>query len=211
MQIFLPWFCSYNRAFVARISCLAKAKNSHRVTALKWAAQISWDIQQRGLAHKKLAANPRTPNSMLRSMCEQSAFWSWQSLLDNNVFRSNGHIMQNTPLLVRSVKLSSIEPSQYLDGWPPGNYLAVAAWSSGQDIGELFNEFGFEPGLQTFRMLIVTIFCNVIGKLMGGCASFEISQVCERAIGAGKDLQRHLGPGRGATINNSSPLPLLRG
>ncbi len=29
--------------------------------------------------------------------------------------------MLNTPVLVRSLKLSNIEPSQYLDGWPPGN------------------------------------------------------------------------------------------
>ena len=29
--------------------------------------------------------------------------------------------MLNTPVLVRSLKLSSVEPSQYLDGWPLGN------------------------------------------------------------------------------------------
>ena len=29
---------------------------------------------------------------------------------------ANGHITLNTPVLVRSLKLSSIEPSQYLDG-----------------------------------------------------------------------------------------------
>jgi hypothetical protein len=29
---------------------------------------------------------------------------------------ANGHIMLNTPVLVRSLKLSNIEPSQYLDG-----------------------------------------------------------------------------------------------
>ena len=32
---------------------------------------------------------------------------------------ANGHITLNTPVLVRSLKLSSVEPSQYLDGWPP--------------------------------------------------------------------------------------------
>ena len=32
-----------------------------------------------------------------------------------------GHIMLKTPVLVWSLKLSNIEPSQYLDGWPPGN------------------------------------------------------------------------------------------
>ena len=31
------------------------------------------------------------------------------------------HTMLNTPVLVRSPKLSSIEPRQYLDGRPPGN------------------------------------------------------------------------------------------
>jgi hypothetical protein len=43
---------------------------------------------------------------------------------------------------------------------------AVRWWRGvcGQDSGELFKEFGFEaePGLRTFRMLIDTIFCNVI-------------------------------------------------
>ena len=34
---------------------------------------------------------------------------------------ANGHITLNTPVLVRSLKLSNVESSQYLDGWPPGN------------------------------------------------------------------------------------------
>ena len=45
---------------------------------------------------------------------------------------ANGHIMLNTPVLVRSLKLSNIEPSQYLDGWPPGNtgccWLTIFFW-----------------------------------------------------------------------------------
>ena len=41
----------------------------------------------------------------------------WSAL----IFLVNGHIMLNAPVLVRSPKLSSIEPRQYLDGWPPGN------------------------------------------------------------------------------------------
>jgi hypothetical protein len=44
----------------------------------------------------------------------------------------------------------------------------LAAWSSGQDSGEPFKEFGFEPGLRTFRTLIATIF---IGELRRGRAS----------------------------------------
>ena len=35
-----------------------------------------------------------------------------------NVF---SHIMLKTPVLVWSLKLSNIEPCEYLDGWPPGN------------------------------------------------------------------------------------------
>ena len=42
-------------------------------------------------------------------------------MLKFSSFLANGHIMLNTPVLVRSLKLSNIEPSQYLDGCPPGN------------------------------------------------------------------------------------------
>ena len=45
--------------------------------------------------------------------------WNW--ILRFSCTLANGHIMLNTPVLVRSLKLSNIEPSQYLDGWPPGN------------------------------------------------------------------------------------------
>ena len=31
------------------------------------------------------------------------------------------HTTLSTPVLVWSLKLSSVEPAQYLDGWPPGN------------------------------------------------------------------------------------------
>ena len=45
----------------------------------------------------------------------------WNKMLKFSCILANGHIMLNTPVLVRSLKLSNIEPSQYLDGWPPGN------------------------------------------------------------------------------------------
>ena len=45
----------------------------------------------------------------------------WNRMLTFSCSLANGHIMLNTPVLVRSLKLSNIEPSQYLDGWPPGN------------------------------------------------------------------------------------------
>ena len=34
---------------------------------------------------------------------------------------ADSKITLNTPVLVRSPKLSNVEPSQYLDGWPLGN------------------------------------------------------------------------------------------
>ena len=44
--------------------------------------------------------------------------WKTLNLSHSN---ANGHITLNTPVLVRSLKLSNVESSQYLDGWPPGN------------------------------------------------------------------------------------------
>ena len=43
-------------------------------------------------------------------------------------FLANGHITLNTPVLVRSPKLSNVEPSQYLDGRPSGeeNWVLLA-------------------------------------------------------------------------------------
>ena len=41
--------------------------------------------------------------------------------LNLSLSNANGHITLNTPVLVRSLKLSNVESSQYLDGWPPGN------------------------------------------------------------------------------------------
>ena len=44
----------------------------------------------------------------------------WKTL-NLSLSNANGHITLNTPVLVRSLKLSNVESSQYLDGWPPGN------------------------------------------------------------------------------------------
>ena len=56
---------------------------------------------------------------------------------------ANGHITLNTPVLVRSLKLSSVEPSQYLDGWPLGN--TGCCWHSflmfdEQEINQFFDK-----------------------------------------------------------------------
>ena len=39
------------------------------------------------------------------------------------VFSVYSHTMLKAPVLVRSLKLSSVGQHQYLDGWPPGNML----------------------------------------------------------------------------------------
>ena len=54
-------------------------------------------------------------------------FWRWTNpesgwkKINVSLSNANGHITLNTPVLVRSLKLSNVESSQYLDGWPPGN------------------------------------------------------------------------------------------
>ena len=56
----------------------------------------------------------------------------WNKMSKFSTILANGHIMLNTSVLVRSLKLSNIEPSQYLDGWPPGNtgccWLSFFSW-----------------------------------------------------------------------------------
>ena len=49
----------------------------------------------------------------LTCICEQVCLLL-KPILD--IFFANGHIMLNTPVLVRSLQLSNLEPSQYLDG-----------------------------------------------------------------------------------------------
>ena len=60
--------------------------------------------------------------------------WIWPSQISD----ANGHITLNTPVLVRSPKLSNVESSQYLDGWPPGNtgccWLNSTFWPSFQEL-----------------------------------------------------------------------------
>ena len=58
-----------------------------------------------------------------------------------NVF---GHIMLKAPVLVWSLKLSSIEPCEYLDGWPPGN---TRCWRQ-----FCFGGWGCSLGLSTHGM-----------------------------------------------------------
>ena len=66
----------------------------------------------------KLVWIPNNPySSFLRS--KETPLESW--LPEYVLLHVFGHIMLKTPVLVWSLKLSSIEPCEYLDGWPPGN------------------------------------------------------------------------------------------
>ena len=83
----------------------------------------------RGWKHKSIRENSSLPSpswlwvttsaiSCFQKVLTVTNEWNLWSAL---TFLVNGHIMLNAPVLVRSPKLSSIEPRQYLDGWPPGN------------------------------------------------------------------------------------------
>ena len=50
---------------------------------------------------------------------------------------ANGHITLNTPVLVRSLKLSSVEPSQCLNGWPPLVIFRVPGSNPGTEFSKI--------------------------------------------------------------------------
>ena len=79
-------------------------------------------------------------------------------------FLVNGHIMLNAPVLVRSPKLSSIEPRQYLDGWPPGN--TGCCWQI-----NFFLPFSIYTDILT-RKVVLT--CFFIGEIHN--STFLVSQ-----------------------------------
>ena len=68
---------------------------------------VSWDC---------IKFNTSSPFLTGAKKLHSTPYHSLRTIL--NVF---GHIMLKTPVLVWSLKLSSIEPCEYLDGWPPGN------------------------------------------------------------------------------------------
>ena len=72
---------------------------------------------------------------------EISILWLYSS--------ANGHITLNIPVLVRSLKSSSVESSQYLDGWPPGNtgccwhffFVIKSKWLNLTILSQLFQQW----------------------------------------------------------------------
>ena len=75
---------------------------------------------------------------------------------------ANGHITLNTPVLVRSLKLSNVESSQYLDGWPPGNtgccwLLTFYSFLANFSVKESLSKF-LEP------LVILLVSCNLLPK-----------------------------------------------
>ena len=67
--------------------------------------------------------------------CSDVRGWKSVNLWLSN---ANGHITLNTPVLVRSLKLSNVESSQYLDGWPPGNTGCCWLLSFFSSFGQFF-------------------------------------------------------------------------
>ena len=95
-------------------------------------AKIAWFTSTWGVYPKLVWISQHPYSSFLRS--EETPLESWQP--EHVLLHVFGHIMLKTPVLVRSLKLSSIEPCEYLDGWPPGNtrcwrqFCCVGFWTA---------------------------------------------------------------------------------
>ena len=106
--------------------------NNSFYSCLNDQANIAWFTSTWGVYLKLVWISQHPYSSFLRS--EETPLESWQpEFVLLHVF---GHIMLKTPVLVRSLKLSSIEPCEYLDGWPPGNtrcwrqFCCVGFWTA---------------------------------------------------------------------------------
>ena len=91
--------------------------------------------------------------------CSDVRGWKSVNLWLSN---ANGHITLNTPVLVRSLKLSNVESSQYLDGWPPGNtgccwLLTFYSFLANFSVKESLSKF-LEP------LVILLVSCNLLPK-----------------------------------------------
>ena len=93
--------------------------------------------------------------------CTKVCRSDWKTL-NLSLSNANGHITLNTPVLVRSLKLSNVESSQYLDGWPPGNtgccwLLTFYSFLANFSVKESLSKF-LEP------LVILLVSCNLLPK-----------------------------------------------
>ena len=79
-----------------------------------------------------------------------------------NPANASGHITLNTPVLVRSPKLSNVESSQYLDGWPPGN--TGCCWLTSAFLHGVCLVFAFARFCLVFSQDFSTIFVAKLWK-----------------------------------------------
>ena len=112
----------------------------------------------------------------------------WNKLLKFSSILANGHIMLNTPVLVRSLKLSNIEPSQYLDGWPPGNtgccWLSFFSWFE--------RIFAFLGKIWVIKYILALFLVLVHLKIHGNWSKFEENPFSRGFVGSYESFREFL-------------------
>ena len=109
-------------------------------------------------------------------------------MLEFSQILANGHIMLNTPVLVRSLKLSNIEPSQYLDGWPPGNtgccWLSFFSWFE--------RIFAFLGKIWVIKYILALFLVLVHLKIHGNWSKFEENPFSRGFVGSYESFREFL-------------------
>ena len=117
--------------------------------------------------------------------------WIQKYYYINSSFSSpyaNGHIMLNTPVLVRSLKLSNIEPSQYLDGWPPGN--TGCCWLS--FFSYFKRKFAFFGTIWVIKYILALFLVLGHLKIHGNWSKFEENPFSRGFVGSNESFREFL-------------------
>ena len=121
----------------ARVMCkynLLGEKRCHFQQVLVWMCMRIWTATFGKeicdfFFHNLMKSKAKLLKNTEKIIVEQKWFWNakWNTkMLSYKTVRNEhlnvyGHTTLNTPVLVRSPKLSNVGPGQYLDGRPPGN------------------------------------------------------------------------------------------
>ena len=114
-------------------------------------------------------------------------------MLEFSCLFANGQLMMNAPFLVWSLKLSNSEPSQYLDGWPPGNtgccWLSFFSWFK-----TIF--WTFWPTFEFFRTwFIFFLFETLLFCILGTFNEWGTWSSCSVTCGSGTRSRSRTCPG----------------